>query len=399
MLDSTLETGRSQWVDATPGRSLFAGVAKGKNRLGDRTVRILKEAIVRIFQGALPFALLLSFVAGAAAQQQPRNKDSGLPWAYGFATPVPVPAPPPGAPAAAPEEAAPLMHLPGATAAFTTKQIDNNFGPADWFPDLHPAMPAIVAEGRKPDVRACGFCHYPNGKGRPNNAGIAGLPAAYIVQQLQNFSNGDRRSWDPRKGNTNLMIAIAKTMTVEEMKTAAAYFSSMKWTSWIRVVETDMVPKTHFVGGGGGLCLPLEGPDAGTEPIGRRVVEVPENVEATDLRDPRSGFIAYVPPGSIKRGEFLATTGGGKTFGCANCHGEGLAGDGKFSVPSIAGRSPSYMAQQLYDIQKGARTDYSRMMKETVANLSEDDILDIVAYVASLPPQPKSPAATPTGSK
>jgi cytochrome c553 len=354
---------------------------------------------VRIFQSALPFALLLSFVAGAAAQQQPRNNDAGLPWAYGFAGAVPSPAPAPAAPAAAAEEPATLLHLPGATPAFTTKQIDNNFGPADWFPDLHPAMPKIVAEGRKPDVRACGFCHYPNGKGRPNNAGIAGLPAAYIVQQLQNFSNGDRRSWDPRKGNTSLMIGIAKNMTAEEMKSAAAYFSSMKWTPWIRVVETDTVPKTHFVGGGGGLCLPLEGPEAGTEPIGRRIVEVPENVEATELRDPRSGFIAYVPPGSIKRGEILATTGGGKTFGCANCHGAGLAGDARFGVPSIAGRSPSYMAQQLYDIQKGARTDYSRMMKETVANLSEDDILDIVAYVASLPPQPKSPAAAPTGAK
>ena len=54
-------------------------------------------------------------------------------------------------------------------------------------------------------------------------------------------------------------------------------------------------------------------------------------------------------------------------------------------------------AQQLYDIQKGARTDYSQMMKQTVANLSEDDILDIVAYVASLPPQPKPHAAEKTG--
>jgi len=354
---------------------------------------------VRIFQAAAPFVLLFSFVTAVAAQQPPRNDNAGLPWAYGFATPVPAPASPPVAPAAAAEAPAPAMHLPGTTAEFTAKQIDNNFGPADWFPDLHPVMPSIVAEGRKPVVRACGFCHYPNGKGRPNNAGLAGLPAAYIVTQLQNFSNGDRRSWDPRKGNTNQMIAIARGMTPEEMKTAAAYFSSMKWTPWIKVIETETVPKTHFIGGGGGLCLPLEGAEAGTEPIGRRIVEVPENAEATELRDPRSGFIAYVPPGSIKRGEILATTGGGKTIGCANCHGEGLAGSVQFGVPSIAGRSPSYMAQQLYDIQKGARTDYSGMMKETVSKLSEDDILDIVAYVASLPPQPKSPSATPVGGK
>ena len=37
-------------------------------------------------------------------------------------------------------------------------------------------MPDIVAHGKRPDVRACGLCHYPNGKGRQENAGVAGLP-------------------------------------------------------------------------------------------------------------------------------------------------------------------------------------------------------------------------------
>jgi hypothetical protein len=60
-----------------------------------------------------------------------------------------------------------------------------------------------------------------------------------------------------------------------------------------------------------------------------RIIEVPEDFERTELRDPSSGFVAYVPASSIKKGEALAKTGGnGKTIPCAACHGEGLKGMG-----------------------------------------------------------------------
>ena len=74
-----------------------------------------------------------------------------------------------------------LRHLPGSKLAFTLTQVRDPFGPADWYPGDHPPMPEVVARGRKPDVGACGRCHYPNGKGRSENAGLAGLPAAYFV--------------------------------------------------------------------------------------------------------------------------------------------------------------------------------------------------------------------------
>jgi cytochrome c553 len=329
-------------------------------------------------------ALHVASAIGAAPPQQVESKYTGLPWAYGFATTVSTtgaPAPPPAAAEPA-EDADTLRHLPESTAAFSLKQIDDNFGPADWFPGDHPLMPNIVAHGRKPGARACGFCHYPNGKGRPNNAGIAGLPYAYIVQQLEDFRIGARTSWDKRKTNTNLMIAIAQGLTDDDMKAAAAYFSSMKWTPWIKTIETDTVPKTRYVGGGGGLCLPEEG----TEPIDQRILEVPANVEYTDLRDPRSGFIDYVPVGSIQKGEFLVNNGGaGKTVGCASCHGEKLRGNGY--IPAIAGRSSSYLARQLYDFQHFTRNGPgAQLMQPIVKNLSEQDILDITAYVASLSP-------------
>ena len=183
------------------------------------------------------------------------------------------------------------------------------------------------------------------------------------------------------------MIDYAKGLTPEEAKAAAEYFAALKWTPWFKVVETEMIPKMMFVGGGGGLILPLEGPEAGTEPLGMRIIETPMNVEQTEpLRNPRSGFIAYVPKGSLNKGEALVLGGGGgKTVACASCHGEGLKGTDKF--PSLAGRSPSYLARQLYDIQHFTRVGPgSTLMQPVVKNLSEEDILNITAYLASLQP-------------
>ncbi len=274
-----------------------------------------------------------------------------------------------------------LLHLPGSTLAFTPAQINDRFGPADWFPNDHPKMPEIVAHGRKPEVWACSLCHYPNGKGRSENAGVAGLPVSYFVHQLHDFRDGLRKSADSRKTNTNLMISYAKAMTDDEIKAAADYFGSMKWTPWIKVVETDTVPKTRL---SGGMFLPLEG--AGKEPLGQRIIEAPVSTEMTEvLRNPRSGFIAYVPLGSIKKGEALATTGAKKTVPCGVCHGADLKGIGP--VPGIAGRSPSYLVRQLYDMQQGTRNgEWTQLMKPVVSKLSQDDMLDIAAYVSSRTP-------------
>jgi cytochrome c553 len=135
------------------------------------------------------------------------------------------------------------------------------------------------------------------------------------------------------------------------------------------------------------MFLKLDGQAAGTEPIGQRIIEMPENTERTEMfRDPRSGFVAYVPTGSIRKGEQLVTTGGGgKTVACGVCHGGDLKGLGP--VPGLAGRSPSYVARQLYDLQQGARKGvWSELMKSAVAKLTPEDMLNIAAYTASRTP-------------
>jgi len=315
-------------------------------------------------------ALAFAFQTSAAAGEPPA-------WAYAIA-----PAPPARTPAANPAAAdTSQKQLPGSSLSFTRAQISNAFGPADWFPGDHPQMPDVVAHGRQPDVRACSLCHYPNGKGRPENAGVAGFPVAYFTQQMEDFRNGNRKSAEPRKANTNVMIAIAKGMTPDEIKAAAEYFGSMKWSPWIHVVETNTVPKTRIAGG---MFLTVEGGEK--EPLGQRIIETPENAEATEvLRNPHSGFTAYVPPGSIKKGEELVTKGMGKTTQCGLCHGADLKGLGP--VPGIAGRSPSYVVRQLYDMQQGARKGvWTELMKPVVAKLTDEDLLAIAAYTSSRMP-------------
>ena len=311
--------------------------------------------------------------ASIVASGQPRQSSEPPAWAYA------IPAPPPaGAPPAAPDTS--QKQIPGSSLSFTRQQIADGFGPADWFPADHPTMPDVVAHGKRPDARACGLCHYPNGKGRQENAGVSGLPVWYFIQTMNDFRNGLRKSADSRKANTNLMIAIARALTPEEIKSAADYFGAMPWTPWVRVVETSTVPKMESRGG---IWIPLDG--GAKEAIGMRVVETPENPERTEiLRDPRSGFIAYVPPGSLKKGEALVKTGGnGRTEACSVCHGRDLMGLGP--VPGIAGRSPSYLARQMFDMQAGARQgEWTNLMKPVVEKLTEEDLVDISAYVASM---------------
>ncbi|HEY1757329.1 MAG TPA: hypothetical protein VGG72_18290 [Bryobacteraceae bacterium] len=293
-----------------------------------------------------------------------------LPWAY----PINPPAPP-----AQPSTDPTLKHVPNSTKAFTQAQVTDGFNPPDWHPDGHPAMPDIVAHGRRPDIRACGYCHLPNGQGRPENSSIAGLPASYIVAQVADMRNGLRQSSEPSMGPPAAMLSLAKASNDDEVKIAAEYFSKLKYKPWIKVVEAKMVPKTKVVTG---MLIPIEG----MEPIGERIIETAQSLEPTEARDDASPFVAYVPIGSVKKGEVLVTTGGsGKTLRCSICHGQDLKG--LANVPFLAGRSPSYLVRQLYDIKNGSRHGaWSPLMKEAVSKLTLEDMVNIAAYVSSRMP-------------
>lgn len=311
-------------------------------------------------------------LSGLALGSTALAADDGAPiWAY----PVPQSMPAPSKP-----DNTIQKKVPGSKARFTEAGVNDRFNPPDWFPADHPPMPQVVAHGRPPKVMACGYCHLPNGQGRPENASLAGQPAAYIIEQVTEMKEGRRKTSAPTMGSIKSMYSIAGAVSPEEVKIAADYFSKLKYKKWIRVVETDKVPKFDV----SSHNMLVKSAAGGTEPIGNRIIEMPENLDLTELRDPNSGFVAYVPKGAIARGKKLVASGNG-AFPCTSCHGAKLKGDG--NVPALAGRSPSEIVRQLYDIQHGTRTgQVVDPMKPEVANMTDENRVDIAAYLASLKP-------------
>ena len=311
--------------------------------------------------------VLCSSVSGVQAQDQ----NNPFAWAY-------PPRQSDDAPAPTTFDDTP-HRMPGSEREYVFSDI-GRYSPADWHPESHPPMPPIVAEGREP-VQACAFCHLANGQGKPENAGLAGLPAVYIVQQMKDFAAGLRNTSDPTLTTVANMLPFSVNATEAEMLEAANYFASVTPRKWITVVEAETVPGTYIAS-----WLYVAHEDGRTEPLGQRILEMPMDFERTEWRDDSSGFIAYVPPGSLARGEALARSGGdGRTLPCSSCHGDDLKGLGP--VPGIAGRSPSYLVRQIYDFRTGSRRGlWSPLMLGVVENLTTAEVIDLVAWVSSLDP-------------
>jgi cytochrome c553 len=282
--------------------------------------------------------------------------------------------------------------LPDSTAEFTRAQLSNRFEAPDWYPNTHGPMPDIVARGRPPDLFACGYCHTPGGQGRPENAPLAGLPSAYIVQQVMDFKSGARRALAPGVfPPADLMIHEATLTTEAEAIIAAQYFTREKLRQRVIVLESSRVPRTQVVGS---VYTPIA--TGGDEPLGTRLIELARDSAQHENRDEQMLYVAYVPPGSVARGRALAHDGsngssgigggiGGKAVACITCHGERLQGAGP--IPPLAGRSPSYLLRQLLAFKTGARTGATAQpMQPVVANLDIKSMIDAVAFAASLQP-------------
>ncbi len=292
-------------------------------------------------------------------------------WAF----PLPAPA------AAQPVDSITLHHVPHASAAFTEAQARDQFAIIDWHPQTHDSPPSIVAHGRRPAVIACGYCHLPDGEGRPENATLAGLPAAYIEQQMSDFkSRGRRPAWSGPYRPSDLMRTIADSVTAAEVAEAARYFSRLRPRRRTRVIEAATIPR---VSPGLGLYLPALGHE--TEPLGKRLIELSLDPARHELRDADAPYAAYVPPGSIARGHALATGARDGSKPCISCHGARL--DGVGLIPPLAGRSPSYLLRQLLAFKAGTRATLTGApMRDVVATLDLSDMISAAAYIGSLTP-------------
>jgi cytochrome c553 len=324
----------------------------------------------------LNIRLLAVAVCGAvaalcAARSSAQASDPPPAWAF--------PVNPPDEPQTGPKHPDRLEHVRGSPVTYTDQQLNDESFIVDWFPAEHPPMPKIVARGRKPAM-PCALCHMVTGNGGPAEAALPGLPASYIIEQVGEFRAGRRAAAQPAMLSAHDMVMEAKAVSAADLAAAAQYFSQLRFTSHFHVVESDTAPKTRI----GGVSLYTRIPGAGSELLGARIVEVPSDTWQWQLGNPHADFTAYVPKGSIARGEKLVASGDGAAP-CRTCHGPDLRGVG--NIPPLAGRSPSYLTRQLYDIRHGTRSGPAvALMLPEVAHMTPADRIAIVAYLASLQP-------------
>ncbi|HEV7390003.1 MAG TPA: c-type cytochrome [Burkholderiales bacterium] len=312
----------------------------------------------------MPLTIAVIIVAFATAQ----NPFEIPLWAY-----------PGGQPGSAPADSAKLHQVPNSTARFTLREILDRFAPPDWHPRRHPPMPDVVAHGRAPKLFACAYCHLPNGTGRPENAVLAGLPEAYIVAQLEAFRSSARKSPLPAYIPGLSMHTVAVNATDQDAVAAARYFSRLKNPPKVRVIEVSRIPRVREA-----AFVYARDPAGGTDSLGTRIIEGPPELERHELRDDEITYVAYVPPGSVRRGRSIAMTGpAGPPTACVKCHGPRL--QGVALVPPLAGHFPTYIMRQLVAFRTGARsTPASQPMQAVVARMSVDDMIAVSAYAGSL---------------
>lgn len=268
--------------------------------------------------------------------------------------------------------------LPGSSEKFSYAQLVDRSAAVDWFPGEHPVMPPAVKGGRGPAF-ACGFCHLPVGSGRPENAELAGMPYDYLKQQVRDMKSGARGQIDPHFIPGGNMLRTIQQTDETEADEAVKYFSELKYTKRVKVVESELTPQVTE----NGFVYVFHNTGA-REPLGERIVEGPDDFAQFESRDYRTTYSAYVPVGSIARGEALAK-GSAARAACSICHGDGLKG-GSIGPP-IAGRFPTSNFRQLYAFQTGSRHGpQAALMAPIVAGLSQKDMIDLAAYVGSLAP-------------
>lgn len=320
-------------------------------RQARRNKRVLLGLALR-----LPAALLATAAATATA---PVPK-----WAF----------PGTGAAAAPSASTAPgILRLPGSPVVFHQSDFDSMAKAIDWFPAAHPPAPEIVIRARGEGGFACGYCHLADGRGRPENASLQGLPADYIVEQVRAFASGARRSASADFLPARYMAAATHALKPADLTAAAAYFSQFEPQSHTHVVEAATIPTAtewHFV---------YRFDPSRHEALGQRIVEGPADPERFELRDPATAYIAYVPEGAIGRGRAIASKGATGGPACITCHGPALAG--------ISGASPTYLARQLISFRDKSRNDPDAAPMQAVAGrLTDRQIIDAAAYISSRSP-------------
>jgi cytochrome c553 len=272
-----------------------------------------------------------------------------------------------------------IEHLKGSRLGYTQAQLTDLLFAPDWHPESHAPPPQIVLHGREPGVYACGYCHLPTGQGRPENSSLAGLPAAYIVQQVLDMKAAARHSaWHGAAFvPVDLMRDVAATVSDMELAAAAGYFAAQPLRPRVTVIERARIPRMRVA-----AWIYVRDPRGGEEPLGQRLIEWAPDLTRHERRDEDLRYTAFVPPCSVNRGREIAMQGLPGVQACAGCHGQHLRGTGL--MPPLAGRSPTYLLRQLVAFQTRDRAGLMAVpMQAVVAKLQLSDLIAVAAYAAS----------------
>ena len=277
------------------------------------------------------------------------------------------------------QDAEERITIAGSDKRLTRAEINNVYGPADWFPGRYGTMPEMVQYGdREKGIWACALCHLVSGFGHPQSANLAGLSEEYLYQQMLAFKN-----WQRIDHSGAMFMFSMPQDDEEEFRKASRYYAAIEPDTNVRVVETAQVPSTYLTPA---FMRLVDNPDE-LQDIGQRIITLPEDVDLVLARDPVAGFVSYVPPGSLERGERIVKEGLGAIIQpCTTCHGANM--EGSVLGPMIAGQFPDYLVRQLRAFKWGSRrevADPGGQMELQSRYLSEEDIIAVSAYVGSLP--------------
>ena len=198
--------------------------------------------------------------------------------------------------------------------------------------------PPLITEG-DPDrgIAPCSGCHQPNGGGSEAGAAarLAGIGEQYIVNQIENFRNGNR--------NHPVMTPWAKELTDAEVKALAAHYDALP-------------PASNAV--------------------------VPPNLKREDGQ-----WLALYGDWPNRR-----------LPACQQCHGPLGIGAGA-DFPALAGQPYSYLVNQMANWGTGDRGgDHDGMMRAVAEKLSMAEAQRAAAFYASLPAQKAVEVAAEIGS-
>jgi cytochrome c553 len=266
---------------------------------------------------------------------------------------------------------------------------------------------ADIQAGKAIVDKECKACHGLDGKGTaPGIPNLAGQRSDYIIAALAEYKEGKRVHAALR--------SMASNMSDKDARNVAGYFASLPPISPTTKVVFDPYDRgketaavcANCHGGDGNSTTPGIPSLAGQQPLyffhatqeymsGLRPT-APMNAQLhrlsrLDIESVALYYASQVPAQRSAPPTGNAASGEPLTAVCGGCHGESGASTDA-ATPSLAGQDPQYLTGAIKAYRTTRRK--SDTMSRMVANLSDAEIADIVAYYTTQKSRPAEDGKT-----